>query len=157
MHAGGNTYDGYATQHIPMDTHLAKVQTKHSMFAAKYAHQHEGTEHRRHQSGYGNSLHTHVQTDDKEQVEQHIHHPAGCHHEERTTGIAFASQDSCGEVHQHEEGHSQEIDSEIEHSQRHDALWCMKPREDILCTQPSNDGQQHSAQQRYSDGGVYGS
>ena len=96
------------------------------MHHAVGTHQAEGYQHRAHRLGShsrdGHACHIHVEADDQDEVQHHIHHTGDGQVNQRTLGIAHGAQDGGAEVIHHIEGHAQEVDLHVGGGQIQDGV-----------------------------------
>ena len=99
--------------------------------------------------------HAHVEADDEQQVQQHVHQARERQEVQRTAGVAHRAQHRRAEVVQHVEGHADKIDADVLRCQRQHALRRAHPFEEGPAKDEAEDADGHAADQADKDGGVH--
>ncbi len=93
----------------------------------------------------------HMQDSHKEQIQDNIQHAGGCQCNQRYMGISHAAENCCLEVIQQNDGHSQQIDSQIEQRRSKHVVRHMERRQQRGCHKFTDCSHQNAPQERCHD------
>ena len=109
----GNADMDNLTKHFTVKTDFGHIQVDAGTGAQQGENGQHGGNGLGDDGGVGHALHTHVENDHEQQIQNGIDHRCGHQKVKGTAGVAHGTQDACAHVIEHQTGHAGEIDRQV--------------------------------------------
>ena len=108
--------------------------------------EHPGPHHVCQHRGDGHARHVQLKADDEDQIEHNVHCPGKNQAEQRPSGVAGGTEHCVAEVENAQSGHTQGVDSEIEHRSGQQILLGFQQLQQGRSQQQAQSGDEQSHQ-----------